>query len=132
LNTTDDRPPCTTILVCEDDERMRLLVEMVLSEHGYRVLLAARPEEALELAASYDDPIDVVVTDVHLPSMTGPELVERLHTVRPSFEVLFLSGYPADMIPGQPPVGDAEFLQKPFDEISLLHTISLLLETHHH
>ena len=109
---------------------MRLLIEIMLSEQGYWVLPAARPEEALELAATFGGPIDVVVTDVHLPSMTGPELVERLHAVRPSFEVLFLSGYPVDMIPGQP-LGDAEFLQKPFDEMSLLHTIDMLLETHH-
>jgi len=121
----------STILVCEDDEQLRMLVEMMLRNHGYRVLLAAHAEQAVEIAAAHVGAIDVVVTDVHLPHMTGPDLVERLHTIQPAFEVVFLSGYPAEMIPGHLPSG-SEFLQKPFDETALLETIRSLLETRHH
>ncbi len=132
MNTTAANGPLsTTILVCEDDEQLRSLVEMMLREHGYRVLLAAEAEQAVEIAAANAGAIDIVVTDVHLPQMTGPELVERLHTIQPAFEVLFLSGYPAEMIPGQPLPGGSEFLQKPFDETSLLRTIRSLDMRHH-
>ena len=119
-----------TVLVCEDDEQLRTLVDVMLSDHGYRVLLSARAEEALELAAAHT--VDVLVTDVHLPHMSGPELVERLRTTQPLFEVLYLSGYPADMIP-RPPVPDgSEFLRKPFDESSLLESIDSLLDARKH
>jgi len=124
--------PNATVLVCEDDEQLRTLVDMMLSDHGYRVLLSARAEEALELAAEHAGTIDVLVTDVHLPQMSGPELVERLRTTQPSFEVLFLSGYPADMIRHRPVPDRSEFLRKPFDESSLLRSIDSLLDAHKH
>jgi CheY-like chemotaxis protein len=124
--------PNATVLVCEDDEQLRTLVDMMLSDHGYRVLLSARAEEALELAAEHAGAIDVLVTDVHLPQMSGPELVERLRTTQPSFEVLFLSGYPADMIRRRPVPDGSEFLRKPFDESSLLRSIDSLLDAHKH
>jgi two-component system cell cycle sensor histidine kinase/response regulator CckA len=124
-------PPSSTILVCEDDEQLGALVEMMLREHGYRVFLASHAERAVEIATENAGSIDIVVTDVHLPHMTGPELVERLHTIQPAFEVLFLSGYPADMISGHGLPGGSRFLQKPFDESSLLQTIRTL-DTRHH
>jgi two-component system, cell cycle sensor histidine kinase and response regulator CckA len=122
----------TTILVCEDDEQLRMLVEMMLRNHGYRVLLAAHAEQAVEIATAHVGAIDIVVTDVHLPQMTGPDLVERLHTIQPAFDVVFLSGYPAEMMPGQRLPSGCEFLQKPFDETALVGTIRSLLETRHH
>ena len=131
-STATQGPRSTTILVCEDDDQLRTLVDVMLREHGYRVLLAARAEQAVEIAVANAGAIDVLVTDVHLQHMTGPELVERLHTIQPAFEVLFLSGYPADMVAGQPLPGGSEFLQKPFDKLSLLQTIRSLLDTRHH
>jgi two-component system cell cycle sensor histidine kinase/response regulator CckA len=128
LNTEAADRPGTTILVCEDDEQLGLLVELMLSEHGYRVLRAARAEQALELATEHMD-IDVLVTDVELPQMTGPELVGLLQTKFPTLEVLLLSGYPAGAMPGAPPVpGDFAFLQKPFSKDALIDTIQGLLE----
>jgi CheY-like chemotaxis protein len=123
----------TTVLVCEDEASLRVLIDFMLTEDGYRVLLASCPEEALDLAATHSGPIDVVVTDVELPRMSGPELVERLHTLRPALEVLFISGYPADMFPDRPPLPDgSEFLQKPFAEVALLETIRSLVKPHQH
>jgi two-component system cell cycle sensor histidine kinase/response regulator CckA len=120
-----------TILVCEDDEQLRTLIEIMLSEHGYRVLLAGRPEKALELAAEHADSIDVLVTDVELPRMSGFELAERLHTSHPSTEILMLSGRPpeANRATGLP--DRCAFLQKPFSEIALVEVIRVLLESHH-
>jgi CheY-like chemotaxis protein len=106
-----------------------ILVEMMLSEHGYNVLLADRGEQAIELAAEHA-PIDVLVTDVDLPQMSGPELVGKLQTKLPALEVIFLSGYPAEAIPRPPlPAGHYAFLQKPFSEDSLLQKVQALLES---
>jgi two-component system cell cycle sensor histidine kinase/response regulator CckA len=127
--TTAHGPPSTTILVCEDDEQLRILVEVMLTEHGYRVLLAARAEQALELAAAHPDAVDVLVTDVELPQMSGPELVGRLQAKLPALEVLMLSGYPSDAIPGLRLPDGSAFLQKPFTETSLLEKIHRLLDS---
>ena len=109
-----------------------MLVELILREHGCDVLLAARPDQAVELATAHAGAIDVVVTDVSLPQMSGPELVERLHRIQPAFESLFLSGHSPDAVSGHQTRAGSEFLQKPFDEASLVHTIDLLLERRHH
>src|SRR5215208_1478813 len=90
------------VLVCEDDEQLRVLVEMMLTEHGFRVVLAAHPEQALELATEHADAIDVLVADIMLPQMSGIELVRRLEVTLPEVKVLLLSGYPADAVPGSP------------------------------
>jgi CheY-like chemotaxis protein len=105
-----------------------MLVEIMLSEHGYQVLLAARAEHALELATEHSV-IDVLVTDFELPQMTGPELVALLRTKFPGLEVLLLSGYAADAMPGSPLPDGYAFLQKPFSEISLLQAVESLLES---
>jgi DNA-binding NtrC family response regulator len=130
LNTKARSPLDTTILVCEDDEQLGILVEMMLSDHGYHVLLAARAEQALEVAAEHANAIDVLVTDVELPQMSGPELVGHLQAKLPALPVLLLSGYPAEAIAG-PPLsdGDYAFLQKPFSETSLLQKIQGLVES---
>jgi CheY-like chemotaxis protein len=101
---------------------------MMLSEHGYHVL-AARAEQALELAAEHTGEIDVLVTDVELSQMSGPELVGQLQTKLPALQVLFLSGYPADAMPGPPLPDGYAFLQKPFSETSLLQKIQALVES---
>jgi PAS domain S-box-containing protein len=117
-----------TILVCEDDDLVRKLLEAIFTEHGYTVLIADQPSAALEIAASYSGPIEVLVTDVVMPLMSGPELVERLESVRPGLGVVLLSGYTADAVRrrGLPP--GSRFLQKPFDDVSLLETVRSLLE----
>jgi two-component system, cell cycle sensor histidine kinase and response regulator CckA len=118
--------PTATILVCEDDDQLRTVVELMLDGEGYRVLVAARPEQALELAAENEDSIDVLVTDLSLPQMSGTELADRLKDSVPEMEVLVLSGHPPDTVhnPGH------AYLQKPFSDTSLLQTIRVLLEPH--
>ena len=120
--------PTATILVCEDDDQLRTVVELMLDGQGYRVLLAARPEQALELAAEHPHAIDVLVTDLSLPQMSGTELAARLKKSVPELEVLVLSGHPPDVLRGP----CHAYLQKPFSDTSLLQTIRLLLEPHHH
>ena len=110
---------------------VRLLLETMLTENGYAVLTASRPREALRLATSHDGPIHVLVTDVVMPELSGPELVEQLAGIRPEIEILFLSGYSAETIRGPAlPTGSA-FLQKPFDDVALLQRIRGLLDREH-
>jgi two-component system cell cycle sensor histidine kinase/response regulator CckA len=116
-----------TLLVCEDDKQLALVIEIILAEHDYRVLVAAGPDEALELAATHDGPIDLLITDVVLQGMRGPELAEQVRSMRPEVEVLFVSGYSAhDVERLQLPEG-AAFLQKPFGPETLLEEARRLL-----
>jgi PAS domain S-box-containing protein len=119
-----------TILVCEDEEGVRALVELVLAGAGYRVLSEGRPSAALERAAGEPGHIHGLVTDVIMPDMPGPELARRLGGTRPGMRTLFISGYTADTVRerGSLPPGSA-FLEKPFDRATLLRTLRELLAT---
>jgi two-component system, cell cycle sensor histidine kinase and response regulator CckA len=105
-----------------------MVVEIILSAHGYRVLPAARGEQALEIADAHADAIDVLVTDFQLPQMTGRDLIRVLKEKVPRLQVLVLSGHPADGLPGPPLPDDCAFLRKPFSDIDLVETIEHLLE----
>jgi PAS domain S-box-containing protein len=104
-----------TVLVVEDHADVRRLAVTALTEYGYQALEAAGPQEALELAASHTAPIDLLVTDVVMPRMTGKELATRLSESRPELKVLYMSGYTENVI-GHQGVLDAgvNFLAKPF------------------
>jgi CheY-like chemotaxis protein len=118
-----------TVLLCEDEDGVRHLIEVLLTARGYTVLAAADPRAALEIAAEREGAIDVIVTDVVMPGMSGPDLVGRLATLRPGLRTLFVSGYTAEALRGRTtlPVGSA-FLEKPFDEQSLLRAVRALLD----
>jgi CheY-like chemotaxis protein len=118
-----------TVLLCEDEGVLAALVTRILERAGYRVLAAATPDEALAIAAREGDAIDVLVSDVIMPGLTGPQLAERLAERHGPVPTLFLSGYTADVISdrGRLPEGSA-FLEKPFDPSSLLTTLRGLLE----
>jgi nitrogen-specific signal transduction histidine kinase len=120
-----------TVLLCEDEDSVRGLIEEILTTRGYRVLAGRDPREALEVAAAHAGPIHALVTDVVLPHMTGPELAERLRDRQPGLPVLFLSGYTAEALRerGQLPPESA-FLEKPFQEKALLRSLRALLEEH--
>lgn len=103
-----------TILLVEDEVLVRSLVTKFLSNEGYRVLSASRGSEALQLAAEADG-VDLLVSDVILPSMNGRQIYEQLVQTRPGLRVLFMSGYTENIIA---PHGVLEagfyFVQKPF------------------
>jgi CheY-like chemotaxis protein len=109
-----------TILLVEDEDAVRALVRNVLREKGYRVLEASRGEEALELSELYSGQIDLLVTDVVMPKMSGRELARRLVNLRPHIKVLYISGYADDVVwyQGGLDSGGA-FLQKPFSPEAL-------------
>lgn len=82
-----------TVLVAEDEDLVRRLAVSALRMHGYNVLEAYDGGAALKLAAEYDGPIDLLVTDVVMPGMNGPELADRVQALRPDIRVLYVSGY---------------------------------------
>jgi len=113
-----------TILLVEDEEGVRDLAQEILEAGGYRVLVARNPAEALPVAESHGETIHLVVTDVVMPQVSGPELVERLKALRPDLHVLYMSGY-ADNAIVQHGVLDAglAFLQKPFTPDALVRKV---------
>lgn len=104
-----------TILVVEDEEQVRQLTVDVLESYGYRVLAAASPTEAINIARHHSGAIDLVLTDVVLPAMNGRKLVERLEKISPGFQALYVSGYTDNAIihQGILEAGTA-FVQKPY------------------
>lgn len=118
-----------TILVVEDEDTVRSIATQVLREAGYQVLEAANGKSALSLVAQYQGAIDLLVTDVIMPGMTGRELAEVLHMVRPDIKVLYMSGYTDDamVLQGVFSQGMA-FLQKPFTSTKLTHKLREVLD----
>jgi two-component system cell cycle sensor histidine kinase/response regulator CckA len=115
-------PAARTVLMVEDEDTLRTVVDRILSEEGYRVLTAASGEEALELAAREPGRIDLLVSDVVLGGMTGPELATKLKARRPELKTLLMSGYPGM------PIGPVdEFLPKPFSPFELARRIRHVL-----
>jgi PAS domain S-box-containing protein len=118
-----------TVLLVEDESQVRKLVYEVLQSRGYRVLAAKDALEAIPLEESFPDRIDLLITDVVMPGMSGRELAQHLAATRPEAKVLFISGYTDDAVlrhgiklPG------TGFLQKPFALEDLLLRVRALLD----
>ncbi len=115
-----DPAPPSTVLVVEDEEEVRSLTRDVLEMHGYTVLEALDPEDAPPPGQPHPGPIHLVITDVVMPGVSGPELAGRLRAVRPTLRVLCMSGYPES---ADRPAGEAAWngwLQKPFNPDGLI------------
>ena len=103
------------VLVVEDERGVRQIVRSVLSGNGYKVLVASGGEEALAICAGYAGSIDLVITDVVMPRMSGREFVERLHAARPGLKVLYFSGYPDEILSREGVLQQGvRLLRKPF------------------
>lgn len=107
-----------TILLVEDDPALRSVAFRTLSSRGYRVLQARDGAEGIEIARKHADAIDVVVTDVVMPRLSGPKLVAQLRAERPALKVVYVSGYTFDMLDPRA-LEDGTFLTKPFTAADL-------------
>jgi two-component system, cell cycle sensor histidine kinase and response regulator CckA len=118
-----------TILLVEDEPSVLRLGSLLLESLGYVVLVADTPEEALRVAREHHGTIDLLVTDVVMPGMSGRDLGERMHSLRPDLKRLFTSGYTADVI-GHRGVLDegVNFLAKPFSKEQLAAKVREALE----
>ena len=122
-------PGDETVLLVEDEPEVRSLVQRILKTQGYTVVTAANPDEAIAVAREFKGTIQVMVTDVVMPGMSGLQLAERLMPTRPNMRVLFVSGYTHDTI-GHQGVLDpgTAFLQKPFTPNALARKVREVLE----
>jgi PAS domain S-box-containing protein len=118
-----------TVLVAEDQTEVRRLAMRILQNNGYRLLEAANGQEALELSLRYPDQIDLLLTDVMMPGMTGRDLATRLRQSRPAIKVLYVSGYSADII-GKGVLDEGlDYLPKPFTPAQLSLKVREVLGT---
>jgi CheY-like chemotaxis protein len=116
------------ILLAEDDDMVRKLTSEVLSLYGYQVLEAANGGTALLICEHHKEPIDLLITDVIMPGMSGRELANRLSQLRPEMKVLYMSGYTDNAIVHQGVLDEeANFIQKPFAPDALARKIREML-----
>ena len=104
-----------TVLVVEDERAVRAVSRRILERMGCHVLEAASPREALRIAGAHPGHIDLLLTDVVMPEMTGAQLATEIGRLRPGVRLLFISGYPAPLTSERGTLPESvAFLAKPF------------------
>jgi signal transduction histidine kinase/CheY-like chemotaxis protein len=123
-----EEKPAETLLIVEDEDALRSLMVKACRDAGYHVLEAHGGEEAMALIASHPERIDLLLTDVIMPGISGRTLADQLGKGRPETRILFCSGYAENAVVHHGVLApDVEFLQKPFTPAVLLHRIRSLL-----
>jgi CheY-like chemotaxis protein len=129
-----DRAPAAagvgeTILVVEDEERLRTLTERILASGGYNPVAAGSPREAIERAKGCNGDLALLLTDIVMPEMSGVDLAARLQGDHPQMAVAFMSGYAADQLASDHEFGGAPvYIEKPFDADALLSAVAMALD----
>jgi two-component system, cell cycle sensor histidine kinase and response regulator CckA len=117
-----------TILLVEDEPAVRRLVSQMLLLTGYTVLEAASGPEAIALIAQCREPVNLLLTDIVMPSMSGGELADKLSEDYPYMRVLFTSGYMDDSVVNEIVARGAQFLPKPFSPEVLMRKVRDILD----
>jgi two-component system cell cycle sensor histidine kinase/response regulator CckA len=117
-----------TILVVEDEDKLRELISDGLKGYGYTVLTARHGKEALLICERHQGPIHLILTDMVMPQMSGRELAERLGPIYPEMKILYMSGYTRDKVIQQE-LMDGIFIQKPFYIITLAGKVREMLDS---
>jgi two-component system cell cycle sensor histidine kinase/response regulator CckA len=118
-----------TVLVVDDEDAVREIVSRVLEARGYRILEAADAAEALSLSSGYEGEIHLLLTDVVMPGIPGPELAAILAGARPETRVLFMSGFPGHPTVGRSSLVDASnLIEKPFTAAGLAERVRAALD----
>jgi two-component system cell cycle sensor histidine kinase/response regulator CckA len=116
-----------TIMVVEDDEGVRELVRLMLEANGYQVLTVAGADEAARLCG--ERRIDLLLTDVVMPDISGSELAERLGALKPDMRILFMSGYSDEAVVRHGIIRpNTAFIEKPFSETTLARKVREVLD----
>jgi len=127
--TTEPRRGAETVLVVEDAASVRMVARQVLERYGYTVLEAPNGETALRLAAKHHGPIQLLLTDVVMPGLSGRQLAEQLSRLRPEMKVLYVSGYADNAIVHHGILDSGvAYLQKPFTPESLARRVRDVLD----
>jgi hypothetical protein len=126
LHTT---PATETILLLEDEDALRGLMQQILCLAGHKVLDTGDPEEAIQLCERHEGNIDLFITDMVLPKLSGPQVVERVSPMRPEMRILYTSGYPgkSGLANGVHRNG-AAFFEKPFTPDALVQKVRTVLD----
>jgi PAS domain S-box-containing protein len=125
----ESRRGSETILIVEDEEAVRHLARRFLSAAGYGVMTAANGLDALLACEDHDGPIDLLLTDVVMPQMSGPELAVRLTTVREDLRVLYMSGYTGSAVSKHGVLArGTHLLEKPFTRAELTRRVRQVLD----
>ncbi len=118
-----------TILVTEDEADLRELTRIFLESYGYKVLTASNADQALQAVKDFKGRIDLLLTDVIMPGMSGRQLADKILTTRPELKIVYMTGYTDDMVvqhrvlePG------VHLLQKPFKKAELAMKIRSALD----
>ena len=118
------------ILVLEDEAAVLNLTRVLLERSGYRVLTASMPQEAMEIAAAHEGGIDLLITDVVMPEMSGRDFSDQLRTHYPEIKTLFMSGYTSNVIAHHGILDEGvHFIQKPFSLKDLAAKVREALES---
>ena len=119
-----------TIMLVEDESAILEMAQEILEGFGYRVLAAATPGDAIRTVQDHDGGIDLLLTDVVMPEMNGPELAKKLGALHPGLRCLFMSGYTGDVIILHGMLdGGGNFIQKPFSVQSLTAKVREILDS---
>lgn len=124
--TPDAVPRRPVVLVVDDEPGVLRLVKGLLERAGYDVLPAADPDAAYRAVRDHDGRIDVLLIDIMLPGTPGLELAPLLIEMRPDMKVLFMGGYPSELVVETKQAG-APFVQKPFDPHALVERVKALV-----
>lgn len=117
-----------TVLIVDDDDVVRSLTYRILTMQGYKVLRAASPAEAREICEAFEGAIHLLLSEVFMPRINGPELVAMLLNQQPEMRVLYTSGYPKQTLLARSILTpDVAFLPKPFTPSDLIKTVRKLL-----
>ena len=123
--TTEDAVGAATILVADDEAALRHAVVEILRTSGYKVFEAQTAPDALEIAQQHVGELDVLLTDIVMPGLRGPELARRVTKIHPDIRVVYMSGY-AEGFPDAELPPNSVFLQKPFRFATLLEQLKLV------
>jgi CheY-like chemotaxis protein len=123
-----------TVLVLEDDAASRFVLNEILERGGYKVLSSASLSDAISICRSHSDEIELLIADVVLRGNGGPEGVRELKLLQPGIAILFISGYPLELLENRGmleklnrPEERTDFLQKPFTAQALLDAVRRLI-----
>jgi len=128
--TVKSEPTGPVVLVVDDEDSIRRLASRALRMAGYRVLEATGGTDALRFLHG-DAPLDLLLTDINMPDLKGPEVARRFRQARPELKVLYLSGFVDALFDDRSVLSEDEaFLEKPFSIKSLLQAVSLATSGH--
>jgi len=117
-----------TVLLAEDEDAIREFIKKLLGEYGYKVITAASGQEAVNEFKAHKDKIQLVLLDVIMPNKNGKEAYEEIKKIRPDIKVLFMSGYPADIIHKHDIIEKGfAYIEKPASPTKLLRKIREVL-----